>query len=188
MLTLFGTYILAIAVGAGAAIINDLFFIISLKHHRIKRYEFNILRQLSTIQLVLVLWIILAEVTMFAISVQTLSLQSILGVTIAKLCIEIVILFALLFQRQVYLPELMRHQHAYHHLSDSFLEHSNGLISACSISIVSWFFVVFITSSEYHPKFVDFGFVLTMGIYLCVMFLATGFFLFMKNRILFRKK
>lgn len=187
MLTLFGTYILAIAIGGGAAIINDLFFIISLKHQKIKRDEFNILKQLLTIQLVLILWIILTEITMFAIQVQNLSLQTILGVTVAKLCIEVIILFTILFQRQVFLPALERHHHAYRHLSDSFQEHSNGLVCTCSISIVSWFFIIFITSSEYRPEFIDFGFSITMLAYIGTTFLTSWFFLFMKNRILHRK-
>lgn len=187
MLTLFGTYILAIAVGAGCAVINDLFFITSLKHHKLKSSEFNILSQLNKIQLVLILWIVLVEAVFFATRIQTLTFGSILGVSIAKFAIELVILFSVLFQKQLYLPALFRHQHKYGHLSDSFLEHSNGLLISCITSITSWFFIVFITSSEFKQNFVDFGFGTTISVYLVTTICTNLFFLFMKNRVLHRK-
>lgn len=188
MLTLFGTYILAIAIGAGCAIINDLFFIVSLKHHKLKALEYNILRQLNSIQLALILWVILVEITMFAIQIQTISLSTILGVSIAKFLIELVILFSVLLLRQVHMPALHRHQHTYGHLSESFVEHTNGLIGTCVTSMVSWFFIVFITSSEMKEQFVDFGFTTTIIIYVITVVLANWLFIFMKNRILHRRK
>ena len=53
MLTLIAMYVLAIAVGCGAAVINDLFFFLSLKHHILKKHEIITLRQLLNIKLVL---------------------------------------------------------------------------------------------------------------------------------------
>ena len=105
---------------------------------------------------------------MFAYLIQINSLQSILGVTIAKLFIEVVILFCALLLRQVHLPALVRYQHTYGHLSDSMLAHSNGLIMTCITSVSAWVFIVFITSSELKPEFMDFGFSTTIGIFIAV--------------------
>ncbi len=187
MLTLFGTYILAIAVGAGTAVINDLFFILTLKHRIITKSEINILKQLNKIQIFLIVWIIFTEIVMFAVIIQNTSFALVLGVTLAKLIIELVVLFSALLQRQMYLPALVRYQHTYGHLSDSLIEHSNSLIYACVTSITSWFFIVFITSAEFKPQFIDFGFTPTILVYVGVTILCNIFFVFMKNNILHRR-
>ena len=187
MLTLVATYIIAISVGAGCAVINDLFFILSMKHQVLKKYEAHILRQLNSIQVGLVIWVILAEIAMFAYQIETESIQAILGITFAKFFIEIAILFAILLIRQVYLPALVRHQHTYGHLSDSMLEHSNGLIIASVTSLTSWLFIIFIVSSEFKAEFLDFGFATTIILYAVILIISNSFFLYMKTNVLHNK-
>lgn len=187
MLTLLATYIIAISVGAGCAVINDLFFITSLKHQVIKKHEAHTLRQFNSIQVVLVVWIILVELTIFALQIQVDSVQTILGVTFAKLFIEFVLLFSILMIRQVYLPALVRYQHTYGHLSDSMLEHNNGIVIASVTSIVSWFFIVFITSSEFKTDFIDFGFSTTIILYAATLIISNVFFIYLKNDVLHNK-
>lgn len=187
MLTLFGTYVLAISVGAGAALINDLFFILSLKHHKLKHHELVTLRQLNNIQLFLIVWIILVEITMLAIQIQVTSLDLVPGASYAKLIIELVVLFCALLLRQVHFPALTRHQNTYGHLSDSFLEHSNELISTCAISLISWFFIVLVTSSMLNDSFVTFGFSPTLFTFAAVALLTSWLFVYLKNHVLHRK-
>ncbi len=188
MVTLFGTYILAICVGAGCAIINDLFFITSLKHHVLKRHEIITLKQLNNMQIVLIVWIILCEIALFSIQIQTFSLGILLGASMAKILIEIAVLFCVLFIRQMYLPGLIRHQHTYGHLSESFLEHSNGIVGTCATSLVSWFFIVLITSSGFGPTVANAGFVATIVTYIITCLLMSWLFIGLKNRVLHRKR
>lgn len=188
MLTLYGTYILAIAFGAGTAFINDLFFMLSLKHHSLNRHEVVTLKQLNNIQVILIIWIILCEVTFIAVQLQSLSFNYFLGLSIAKLMIELALLFFALLLRQMHLPALIRHQHTYKHLSDSFVEHSNTLIGTAVASLVSWIFIVFMSSSAFLYAAKDFTFTSTILLYLITIVATTWFFIFLKNKILHRKK
>ncbi len=187
MLTLIAFYVLAIAVGAGCALINDLFFFLSLKHHILKRHEIITLKQLNNIQLVLIIWIIIAEITMISMNFQYAVNWHLAGVVIAKVLIEIAVLFSTLLIRQVHLPALIRHQHKYAHLSDSFVEHSDALISTCALSLVSWFFIVLITSGEFNRYMMDFGFIQTIMSYAVVSVFVIWFVTFMKNSVLHRR-
>ncbi len=187
MLTLIALYVLAISIGAGCALINDLFFFLSLKHHVLKRHEIVTLRQLNNMQLVLIVWILIAEITMIALNFQYAMNWHLAGVVIAKILIEITVLFTTLLLRQVHLPALIRHQNRYAHLSDSFLEHSNALVSTCALSLVSWFFIVLITSGEFNRYMMDFGFIQTIMSYIVVSVFAIWLVVFMKNSVLHRK-
>lgn len=184
MLTLIGTYIIALSVGAGAAVINDLFFLLSLKHHKLSRHELVTLKQLNNIQLFLIIWMILVEVTFFAIQIQTYSISTLLGMTLARFIIEIVVLFCVLLLRQVHFPALIRHQNQYGHLSDSFMHHSNELIATCAISVVAWFYIILITSSSFDSIFTDFGFGTTMISFIVSACLGTILLVSMKNKLL----
>lgn len=187
MLTLFGLYVLAIAVGAGCALINDLFFSLSLKHHILKRHEIIALKQLNNLQLVLIIWIVIAEITILALNIQVSGAWYISGANIAKILIELCVLFAALLMRQVHMPALIRYQNTHGHLSDSFLEHNNSLVGTTTWSMVSWFFLVLITSSEFNPRIMDFGFGATILVYAAVSILSIWIVLFLKNSILHRK-
>lgn len=187
MLTLIAIYILAISVGAGCALINDLFFFLSLKHHVLKHHEIVTLKQLNNIQLVLIIWIIIAEVTMIALNFQYAVNWHLAGVVIAKVLIEIAILFSTLLLRQVHMPALIRHQHQYGHLSDSFQEHNDSLVSTCAVSLVSWFFIVLITSGEFNRYMMDFGFIQTIVSYVIVSLFAVWLVVYLKNNVLHRK-
>lgn len=187
MLTLYATYLIAISIGAGAAFINDLFFIISLKHHVLKRHEIVILKQLNNIQVFLIVWILLSEIVFLSFQIQNFSLDSFIGATIAKLFIEVTVLFCALLIRQMHLPALIRHQHTYGHLSDSFIEHSNSLVGTCVTSMVSWGFIVLITSAAFNMKVSDFGFSTTIIAYIITCLVASWFFMLLKNKVLHRK-
>lgn len=188
MLTLLGLYLVAIAIGAGAAFINDLFFIISLKDHVLKRSEIITLKQLNLIQTILIVWIILTEITFFAIQIQNYTLGVFLGSTVAKLLIEIVVLFCALLLRQVHLPALIRHQNTYSHLSNSFIEHSNSLVGTAVTSLISWFYIVLLTSASFENVIIDFGFGTTIISYIAICLIASWFFILLKNKILHRRK
>jgi hypothetical protein len=187
MLTLVAIYVLAIAVGAGCALIYDLFFMISLKHHLVKSHEAITLKQLNNIQVVLIIWILIAEVAMIAMNFQYAANWHLAGVVIAKVFIEIVILFCALLLRQVHLPQLLRNQHQHGHLSDSFLEHHDSLVSTCALSLVSWFFIVLITSGEFNRYMMDFGFIQTIMSYVIVSIFAIWLVVYLKNNVLHRK-
>lgn len=187
MLTLFGTYIIAISVGAGCALINDLFFILSLKHHVLKRHEIVTLKQLNNLQIGLIIWIILAEITFFSVQIQNFSIGQIVGASVAKLLIELTLLFCVMSIKYIQLPTLIRHQHAYHHLSDSFVEHSNGLVGTSVTSLISWFFIILVTSASFGPIVADFGFGNTILTYIVSVIIASWFFIILKNKILHRK-
>lgn len=188
MLTLIAMYVLAIAVGCGCAVINDLFFFLSLKHHILKRHEIITLRQLNNIQLVLIVFILFAECTFIALNFQNVADWHLAGVTVAKVLIELVALFCALLLRQVHLPALIRHQHAYGHLSDSFHEHNDALVSTCALSFVTWFFIVLISSGEFNRYMMDFGFVQTIVAYALVAVFAIWLVTFLKNNVLHRRK
>lgn len=188
MVTLIGTYIIAVSVGAGAAVINNLFFILSLKHHKLSRKEIISLQKLNNLQLYLIIWIILVEITVFAIQIQTYSIKTLLGMIVARLLIEIVALFCVLLLRQIHFPALIRHQHQYGHLSDSFALHSNELIATCSTSLVAWFYIILITSSSFENMFSDFGFNVTLATFVISSMFVTWLLVTMKNKFLHPKK
>jgi hypothetical protein len=188
MLTLIAIYVLAIAVGAGCALIYDLFFFLSLKHQIIRHHEIVTLKQLNNIQLVLIVFIILAEGTFISMNFQNVADWHLAGVSVAKVLIELVALFCSLLLRNVHLPALVRHQHAYGHLSDSLHEHDDGLVSTCALSLVTWFFIVLITSGEFDKYMMDFGFIQTIVSYVVISLFVIWLVVFMKNSVLYRKK
>lgn len=188
MITLIATYIVAVSVGAGTALINDLFFLTSLKHRKLTKHDLITFKQLNNIQLFLIIWIILVEVTFFAIQVQTYSISTLLGMALARFVIEIVVLFCVLLLRQVHFPALIRHQHQYGHLSDSFVHHSNELTATCAVSLVAWFYIILITSSTFESIFTDFGFGTTMIAFIISAIFATSLLVWMKNKFLHPKR
>lgn len=188
MLTLFAIYMLAIAFGAGASFIFDFFFISSLKNHKLSSFEQKILRHLNSLQFILIIWIMVVEIVYLAIGMQYFSFSEIAGMAIAKLVIEVVALFCIMFLRKVHLPALIRHQVHYHHLSESFLEHSNTLIGTAAISLSSWSFILLITSGEINALVEDFGFLPTLFSYAIITFIFTLLVISMKNAFLKGRK
>lgn len=175
---------IAIAVGAGCAFINDLFFSLSLKNHRFKNHEIVTLKQLNNIQLFLIVWIIIAEITMTTITYQYAINWTLSGALIAKIVIELVVLFTALSLRQIHMPSLLRHQNTYGHLSDSFVQHSNSMVATSVVSLTAWFFIVLITSSEFNVRVGDLGFGQTIISFVLVSLISVWIVLFLKNSVL----
>jgi len=188
MVTLFALYMVAIAIGAGASFIFDFFFVSTLKDHKLTGFEVVALKQLNLIQLFTILWILVVEITFISLELMYSTVQLVPGMLIAKVLIALVVLFCVLLIKQVHYPALLRHQRQYHHLSNSFLMHSDGLIGTCAISIISWFFIILITAGEVNAYVADFGFTNTIITYAVTTGLFSLVAIKLKNKFLHIKR
>ncbi len=138
-----------ISIGAGASLIIDLFFITSLKYHRLTKYEFKALRRLSSIAFFGGILGGLTEITLLSYRLKTGQFhQEYSSLMIILLCAIVII--ASLTIKKIHIQNLERHQHNHNHLSDHFVEHSKGLPQTASISLITWATIICIKAYELY--------------------------------------
>lgn len=168
----FALELASIALGAGSAFIFSSFFILSLKDHKIEDHEYVSLKRLSTISLISAYLGLGLYIVNTAIFFETAT-DFDLGRISAKICIFALALISELTLRKIHLPTLMRHQTSYFHLSDKMMHHEDPLINTSVFNLVSWIFIILITSAEYNDFNAQFnyGFVEIVFCYILITYI-----------------
>lgn len=138
-----------IALGAGSAFIFSSFFILSVKDHIVKPHEYIMLKSLSLFSLISACIGIVTFVINSAIYLESAA-DFRIGLISAKLIIFSLALVSEMTLRKIHLPNLMRHQKTYFHLSDTMVHHPDPLIATASFSMVSWIFIIFLSTLEFR--------------------------------------
>jgi hypothetical protein len=138
-----------IALGAGSAFIFSSFFILSVKDHIVKPHEYIMLKSLSLFSLISACIGIVTFVINSAIYLESAA-DFRIGLISAKLIIFSLALVTEMTLRKIHLPNLMRHQKTYFHLSDTMVHHPDPLIATASFSMVSWIFIIFLSTLEFR--------------------------------------
>lgn len=148
--TLNTIYTVCLAVGASATFISDLFFIISKNTHVFKVHEYRILRRFNLASLTSLAIAVILEIVLLSLRIE--SGAELLEVrTYLKIVIMIVATLCLLAMRQIHLPQLMRYQQKYSHLSDHFFLHHDSFVATAVISSISWIFVIIMAAHDTAP-------------------------------------
>lgn len=173
----------SIALGAGSAFIFCFFFILSFKDHKIKPYEYGVLRRLSNISTISVAFATVAFIVNTSLRIEAEQDLAVSTIS-AKLIILAFLFIAEITLRKIHLPTLMRHQQAYFHLSDTMIHHPDPLVTTASFTIVSWCFVIALTSLDFkgmvslqHP-----GFVKVALAYILLCFIVSKIALYFKAK------
>ncbi len=119
-----------IALGAGSAFIFSSFFILSVKDHIVKPHEYAMLKSLSLFSLVSACIGIVTFVINSAIYLES-AVDFRIGLISAKLIIFSLALVSEMTLRKIHLPNLMRHQKTYFHLSDTMVHHPDPRTGWC---------------------------------------------------------
>lgn len=174
-----------IALGAGSAFIFSSFFILSVKDHIVKPHEYAMLKSLSLFSLVSASIGIIVFVFNSAIYLES-AVDFRIGLISAKLIIFSLALVSEMTLRKIHLPNLMRHQKTYFHLSDTMVHHPDPLIATASFSMVSWIFIIFLSTLEFRQitQYVHLSFVEIILAYIVSAFILSKLAIAFKERTL----
>jgi hypothetical protein len=170
-ITLSVVELVSVSVGAGAALIFDFFFLLSLRDHKVRQYEIKSLQRLSLCCIVgamLALFSYIILLAMFIESSTTLEL----GFSLTKILILTIALLTALTLRKIHLPTLARYQSSYLHLSDSMVHHQDSLVATAAFSSVSWLAIILLTTLE--ARGVDIPF-LNNGLAVMLVYIVIGY-------------
>jgi len=176
-----------IALGAGSAFIFSSFFILSVKDHIVKPHEYVMLKSLSLFSLVSASIGIAAFILNSAIYLES-AVDFRIGLVSAKLVIFSLALVSEMTLRKIHLPNLMRHQKTYFHLSDSMVHHPDPLIATASFSMISWIFIIFLSTFEFRQmtQYISFNFVEIILAYIVSAFVLSKIAIAFKEKTLVR--
>ncbi len=175
----------SIALGAGSAFIFSAFFILSIKDHIIKPHEYVMLKSLSLFALISAS----IGITTFLLN-TAIQLESApdfrIGLISAKLIIFSLAVISEITLRKIHLPNLMRHQKSYMHLSDSMVHHPDPLITTAVFSLISWIFIIFLSTLEFRQisQYVSFSFIEIILAYIVSTFVLSKIAIVFKKRTL----
>lgn len=176
--------LVCVSLGAGSAFILDSFFILSHRGHKIRQFEFKLLRRLSLLSITSSFGAIIFY--LITLSNQFLTSTDMrISIFTSKIIILCVTLLAGIAIRKIHLKALMRHQEKYSHLSESMMLHPDPLVSTAAYSSLSWMFVIFLTALEYKQGATSFhfGFVSIILSYIVLGILASKVAIFVKRRM-----
>lgn len=174
-----------IALGAGSAFIFSSFFILSVKDHIVKPHEYAMLKSLSLFSLVSACIGIVTFVINSAIYLES-AVDFRIGLISAKLIIFSLALVSEMTLRKIHLPNLMRHQKTYFHLSDTMVHHPDPLIATASFSMVSWIFIIFLSTLEFRQmtQYIHLSFVEIILAYIVSAFILSKLVIAFKEQTL----
>lgn len=174
-----------IALGAGSAFIFSSFFILSVKDHIVKPHEYAMLKSLSLFSLISACIGIVTFVINSAIYLESAA-DFRIGLISAKLIIFSLALVSEMTLRKIHLPNLMRHQKTYFHLSDSMVHHPDPLIATASFSMVSWIFIIFLSTLEFRQitQYISFSFIEIILAYIVSAFILSRLAIAFKEKTL----
>ena len=180
---LFSLELVSIALGAGSAFIFSSFFILSLKDHKVQDYEYESLKRLNTFSLMSAFLGIIFYICNTALFFETAPDFDI-GQISAKLIIFSLALISEMTLRKIHLPTLMRHQQAYIHLSDKMMHHQDPLISTSVFNLISWIFIILLTSMQYNEFNSEFIFTFPQILisYIVLTFICSKVAIFWKEK------
>lgn len=174
-----------IALGAGSAFIFSSFFILSVKDHMVKPHEYAMLKSLSLFSLVS------ASIGIVCFLINTaLHLESAvdfrIGLISAKLIIFSLALVSEMTLRKIHLPNLMRHQKTYFHLSNTMVHHPDPLIATSAFSMISWLFIIFLSTLEFRQisQYTNLNFIEVILAYIVSAFILSKIAIAFKEKTL----
>lgn len=172
-----------IAVGAGSAFIFDSFFTLSLKHHKIQVHEEKMLSQISLFAVISSAIGILVYTLLLASKLEQ-GLIQVLDIAFLKIILFSIALVTSLTLRKIHLPQLLRYQKQYFHLSLHFGKHQDALVSTAVYSTVSWIGVIVLTViEEYKQVSLSSASIVSIAIlYICVSMLLSQTAIWFKNK------
>lgn len=181
-LILYILFVTSIAVAAAASLLSDVFFFVSLRHRKINKHESKNLQILcGTSAICTIISIaLLASIMSIRVSEGIIYGQ---GILVGTMIILIVAFVCSVFMRNTHLPTLHRHQHDYHHLSDSFKEHQTSILSTTAVSIVSWLFIIVIIGLDSRGLIGTTDFWKVIILYAVLAFLFSKFAVFTKKKV-----
>ncbi|MES3005574.1 MAG: hypothetical protein V4664_01355 [Patescibacteria group bacterium] len=175
-------FIASVSLASASALLCDAFFFISLRHRRIKLHESKNLQILSGISATSSLFSIVSLLCLMSLRISA-------GITPGEdVLVSIALLLAVAFlcsltMRNVHLPSLKRHQHEYHHLSESFTNHQDSLLSASIVSTMSWLFIITIISADSRELIANTNFWNLIILYTLTTFLLSKIAVYMKKKV-----
>lgn len=187
---LFTINLAGLSLGAGAAFMVDVFFLLSIKDRKITHMEYFSINRLGIIVNAGFFLTLITEVLMYTAFPSDVFTE---GDTlfISKLFILVVLFFTTLSFWKFHLPMLKRYQHDHLHLSDSFRHHSDGLTKTAAVSTVSWIFLIVLTSlSIRNPDLikVQYNAVGIIASYIILAFISAKVLTHLRDRMLKRAR
>jgi hypothetical protein len=175
--------LVCIAVGAGSAFIFDSFFTLSLKHHKIQLHEEKMLSQISLFAVISSAIGLMVYTLLLATKLEMGIIQT-LDIALLKIILFSIALLTSLTLRKIHLPQLLRYQKQYFHLSLHFGRHQDSLVSTAVYSTVSWMSIIILTViEEYKQIQFSSASILSIAIlYICVSMLLSQTAIWFKNK------
>ncbi len=182
---LYAVELVCISVGAGSALIFDTFFALSVKDHKIKTIEEQMLSRINLHTVVSSVCVLLTYILLVIIQLQQAVVDT-LGVSLAKVFLCLVALLTSVTLRKIHLPTLLRYQKNYFHLSDSFTEHQDSLVSTAVFSSLSWVLIILLTVFEQQEftSILHTSMLLWLIVYIGSGLLLSRIAIFFKNKYL----
>lgn len=180
---LFSTHFAALALGAGSALIIDLFFVTSASTRILSARDVRKISRLNFAAIISVVIALITDVSIISYEVMNAS-DTAFSYWLLKLLLLSIIFLSAISLRKIHLPTLLRHQKHNAHLSDSLIRHSTSLINTTIISTVTWISAVLATTYEYismkgtSPNPLNF-----LILYCVALYLSIHLFGYLKNKI-----
>ncbi len=176
------TFLTSISLAAASALLCDGFFFISVIRRRLQVGEIKILRILCGVSSVSSL---IAGVSLIKLMAMRISdgVTPGEGILLALSLMLLVAFTSSVSMRNLHLPALHRHQHDYHHISESFLDHQRSLISTGAVSIVTWIFIITIVAADARGLALETSFFKISILYVITAYLFSKLALVIKRKI-----
>ncbi len=180
---LFSIHFSALALGAGAAFIIDLFFVTSAKIRILSTRDVKMIFRLNFAVLVSIVIALVTDISIISFEVMEATNTG-FSYWLLKLLLLSIVFLAALTLRKIHLPTLLRHQKHSAHLSDSFIYHSDALINTVIVSTITWISVILATTYEYVANIGKAPSTLSFIILYCIaLFFSIKLFTFLKEKI-----
>lgn len=171
----YSIFLVSAAIGTGSSFISDVFFIFSFKNHKLKVHEIKILSRLQFTCIVSAILAIISRIILLALQIEA-NVYIHESLQYSMILILGVILVSTIVLRRFHIPALLRHQQKYTHLSESFKEHHDALITTSALNLISWIFVLILVAIENHSLVLNLpnlGFIKICISYVILAFLST---------------
>lgn len=143
IITLTTVQLVAIALGAAAAFIIDMFFIASVSHSKLRPKEILMVSRLSLLSIVSACFALFIQ-SVILFSINNTIPDNFISFSFITITFTIAALVCSITLRKIHIPALLRHQNNHAHLSDHHLHHGEEIVLVSTISTISWIIVLII--------------------------------------------
>jgi len=135
--------LVAIALGAAAAFIIDMFFIASLSHSKLRPKEILMVRRLNLLSISSAVIALFIQ-TFILFMIEATIPENFLTFSFVTILFTIAAMVCSITLRKVHIPMIIRYQNQHAHLSDHHMHHGEEIVLISTISTVSWVTVLII--------------------------------------------